>query len=281
MDLISSVDDYNCTVNFSSIWAPDHTNYHLNCNARVGSSSWCAGVNDENQYVLISYGTNKVRVKKILIQGRGNSDQHVKEFKIKYFDGREWINYKNKHNDNNNNNDNDNDNENDGYAFIANNDRNTIKEVDVNFLAYSLMILPTKWNAHISMRFDVLISNPYKILMMEDSDEMAPHLTEVLQFLKNIRCERYFDDFVEEGFDDLEIIKQLSEHELKNDIGVKTLGHRKKLLRSIFNLNNPPEENYIINSINDISKEELYNKYQDLYKLYQEQNFQIENNNQI
>jgi len=51
---------------------------------------------------------------------------------------------------------------------------------------------------------------------------------EVEDWLTSIRLEQYCSKFIDDGFDDLEVIKEISESDL-NTIGIEKAGHKKKL----------------------------------------------------
>lgn len=57
------------------------------------------------------------------------------------------------------------------------------------------------------------------------------------EWLVDIRMERYVNQFVEAGYNDLGLCWQMNERELTELVGVTVKGHRHKILKSIDNIN--------------------------------------------
>ncbi|EFA75555.1 discoidin II [Heterostelium album PN500] len=137
---------YGClNVRSSSNFNAEHSveygliNYNKgNDTPKTASSSWCALTNDApNQWVTLS-STEPVEFVGIRTQGRGDFDQWVTSYQVKYtLDGSNW---------------------NTGPSFNANTDRNTIitNRFDTPIIARSIAIHPLTFFGHISMRFDAI-----------------------------------------------------------------------------------------------------------------------------
>jgi len=58
------------------------------------------------------------------------------------------------------------------------------------------------------------------------------HKKKVKNFLLECRCGEYYDIFIDNGFDEIDIILESNESDLI-EIGIKKVGHRKKILKAI------------------------------------------------
>ncbi|KAM9999597.1 hypothetical protein ACTFIZ_008071 [Dictyostelium cf. discoideum] len=108
-------------------------------NTQGGSEAWCAAILDTNQYIIAGSENPKTYVS-LAIQGRGDMDQWVTSFKVRYtLDGVNWKEYRN------------------GSAIAGNSDRNTVTThfFDQPIRARSIAICPLTWNTHISLRFEL------------------------------------------------------------------------------------------------------------------------------
>eukprot|EP01132_Coremiostelium_polycephalum_P000799 gene799-994_t len=104
-----------------------------------GSEAWCASINDQNQFLVFGGEVPKVFVG-LSTQGRGDADQWVTSFKIRYsLDNVTWFEYDN------------------SRIFQSNCDRNSIfnLEFPTPIRARSIAIHPLSWNNHISMRVEL------------------------------------------------------------------------------------------------------------------------------
>lgn len=107
--------------------------------ATDGSESWSAGVNDLNQYILAGSDVEKTFVA-LAIQGRGDTDQWVKTFKLSYsVDNLTWFSYEN------------------GKELVGCRDRDTPQVLffDTPIVARSICLHPTSWHNHISLRWEL------------------------------------------------------------------------------------------------------------------------------
>ncbi|XP_072020462.1 uncharacterized protein [Amphiura filiformis] len=130
----------------SSEWASNHgaTNARLNRVAQAGTTgAWSARTNDGNQWIQAAFG-RPTRVTGVLIQGRPAHRQWVTKFKVQSSDdGEEWTFVQQANGES---------------IFDGNTDQTTVV---TNFFhtpvtASYIRILPTEWNNHISMRFELL-----------------------------------------------------------------------------------------------------------------------------
>ncbi|EGC40356.1 hypothetical protein DICPUDRAFT_146689 [Dictyostelium purpureum] len=104
-----------------------------------GSEAWCASVIDTNQYIVAGCEIPRTFVA-VSIQGRGDADQWVTSYKIRYsLDNITWSEYRN------------------GAAIQGSSDRNSINThfFDNPIRARSVAIHPVTWNNHISLRFEL------------------------------------------------------------------------------------------------------------------------------
>ncbi|EFA80347.1 discoidin I [Heterostelium album PN500] len=135
----------NLNVRSSSNWGPGTSvefstlDYNKgNDTAGIASASWCARVNDTNQWVSLS-ALEPVEFVGVKTQGRGdNYDQWVTSYRIRYtLDGATWF---------------------DGPTFNGNTDKTTIvtNRFATPIVARTIAIHPLTWNTHISMRFDAI-----------------------------------------------------------------------------------------------------------------------------
>ncbi|EGC40022.1 hypothetical protein DICPUDRAFT_52224 [Dictyostelium purpureum] len=104
-----------------------------------GSEGWRSGSNDKNQYVIAA-SSGIQRFVGISIQGRGDADEWVSSFLIRYsLDNKRWYEYKN------------------GQVFNGNIDRNGV--VNIKFepaiIAKTISLHPITWNNHISLRWEL------------------------------------------------------------------------------------------------------------------------------
>ncbi|EFA75554.1 discoidin II [Heterostelium album PN500] len=138
---------YGClNVRSSSNWNANHSvefgtlNYEKGnvITGNLSSSAWCALTNDApNQFVTLS-STEPVEFIGVCTQGRGDADQWVTSYQVKYtLDGSNWVN---------------------GPSLNANNDRHTIvtNRFQTPIIARSIAIHPLTYFGHISMRFDAI-----------------------------------------------------------------------------------------------------------------------------
>ncbi|EGC39279.1 hypothetical protein DICPUDRAFT_91250 [Dictyostelium purpureum] len=106
-----------------------------------GSEGWCASINDKNQFIVAgSFVLNSFVA--ISTQGRGDSDQWVTSYKIKYTsDNITWIEYNN------------------GQIFNGNSDRNTVVThvFPQPIRARSISIHPVTFQNHIALRWELYV----------------------------------------------------------------------------------------------------------------------------
>ncbi|EGC34973.1 hypothetical protein DICPUDRAFT_152743 [Dictyostelium purpureum] len=118
---------------------------------RDGSEAWCASVNDTNQYIIA--GTDVLRTYvAITLQGRGDSDQWVTAYKLRYTaDGVTWVDYRN------------------GGSIQGNWDRNTPNThfFDAPFRARSISLIPLSWQNHIALRME-LYAKPFSTTFVQN-----------------------------------------------------------------------------------------------------------------
>ena len=129
-------------VTASSCWAPDHgvDRCRLNFSTNYGSNSWCAKVNDANQWLQVNFGGEVRTVTEIHMQGRHAHPQWVKQYQLKYTnDGINWEIYCG------------------GEVFEACHDENTIvpQKLPMPIQCRAIRICPTSWHGHISIRCEV------------------------------------------------------------------------------------------------------------------------------
>eukprot|EP01132_Coremiostelium_polycephalum_P002876 gene2876-3574_t len=106
-----------------------------------GSESWSARFNDTNQYIMAG-GQLPMDFIALQIQGRGDADQWVKSYKIRYtLDNVNWVELNN------------------GQVFNGNYDRNSIvtHTFDYPIRARAMSIHPVSWNNHISLRLELYV----------------------------------------------------------------------------------------------------------------------------
>ena len=73
----------------------------------------------------------------------------------------------------------------------------------------------------------------YEFQCNDRSDDRGGHHDVVRKWLNDVvELPEYYDIFIEHGFDDMRLIKNVTNEDLK-EIGIDKLGHRKKLLRCI------------------------------------------------
>ncbi|EGC31757.1 hypothetical protein DICPUDRAFT_57504 [Dictyostelium purpureum] len=104
-----------------------------------GSEAWCASINDKNQFIVAGSLVVSDFVA-ISTQGRGEFDQWVTSYKIRYsFDNVTWVDYNN------------------GQVFNGNTDRSTVVThvFPQPIRARSISIHPVTWNSHISLRWEL------------------------------------------------------------------------------------------------------------------------------
>ena len=126
----------------SSVWdnscEATRAGYDIKINGiGFGSAAWCAAMNDQYQWIMIS-STRNVIWKRIGTMGDSTFDQRVTSYYITYtVDGSEWIDYKSK------------------QIFQANNDRSTAVEYDLDaFQAVAIRLHPISWTGKICMRVE-------------------------------------------------------------------------------------------------------------------------------
>ena len=130
------------SVTASTCWDEHHCidRARLNYYSDIGSNSWCARFNDQNQWLEVYFGGQRQLVTEVATQGRGKYDQWVTEFNLMCSqDGETWTKIGN---------------------FKGNKDTETVV---YNKLAEpqwcrAVRFNPTAWNNHISMRAEVYYS---------------------------------------------------------------------------------------------------------------------------
>ena len=127
-------------VRVSSVWNPSHDASRIRINfleGREGAKSWVAGVENPNQWVMISTVVPK-EWHKIFVQGRADCPQWVSKFYISYtYNGVTWQIYNN------------------GEQFYGNSDSTSITEIHLRpFFARSIKLHPLEWHDHIAMRVE-------------------------------------------------------------------------------------------------------------------------------
>ncbi|CDW82599.1 UNKNOWN [Stylonychia lemnae] len=135
-------------VTASSEWEANHSaqRARLNySNAREGSTCWCAGHNDLNQWIQVCLIIPRL-VTGLAIQGRGSQSdlQWVLKYKLMYSnDGINWQDHEN------------------GKEHDGTNSPDSInnKHFKEPFIATTVRIVPTEWHGHISMRFEVYFND--------------------------------------------------------------------------------------------------------------------------
>ena len=65
-------------------------------------------------------------------------------------------------------------------------------------------------------------------------EELDDDNNAVFQFLDKLGLAKYAKIIIDEGFDDLDTFKEIEDYQLK-ELGVKKMGHRMKILKSIKN----------------------------------------------
>ncbi|KAF2070019.1 hypothetical protein CYY_008663 [Polysphondylium violaceum] len=122
---------FNCVLNYKNNGQ----------NGIAGSEAWCSSNIDTNQF-LVAGGEVPKTFMAVAIQGRGDADQWVTSYKIRYsLDNVSWSEYRN------------------GAAINACTDRNTVQThfFDAPIRARSIAIHPLSWQGHISMRCELYI----------------------------------------------------------------------------------------------------------------------------
>ncbi|EGC28494.1 hypothetical protein DICPUDRAFT_160079 [Dictyostelium purpureum] len=144
--LVHLLANAQCHLRTSTNWDGNHTqanavlNYQNSKDARFdGSEAWCASVNDTNQFIIAGCEVPRTFVA-LSIQGRGDADQWVTSYKIRYsLDNVTWVDYRN------------------GAAIQGSTDRNTVTThfFDTPLRARSVAIHPLTWSGHVSLRFEL------------------------------------------------------------------------------------------------------------------------------
>ncbi|KAF2070020.1 hypothetical protein CYY_008664 [Polysphondylium violaceum] len=137
-----------CNLRTSTNYNGVHTQFNSVLNFKnngqnniAGSEAWCASNIDTNQF-LVAGGEVPKTFMAVAIQGRGDADQWVTSYKIRYsLDNVSWSEYRN------------------GAAINACSDRNTVQThfFDAPIRARSIAIHPLSWHGHISMRCELYI----------------------------------------------------------------------------------------------------------------------------
>ncbi|KAK5582389.1 hypothetical protein RB653_003972 [Dictyostelium firmibasis] len=104
-----------------------------------GSESWSSSILDKNQFIVAGSDSIKTFIA-ISTQGRGDHDQWVTSYKLRYsLDNVNWVEYNN------------------GQVYNANTDRNSIVTLNLNppIKARSIAIHPQSYHNHISLRWEL------------------------------------------------------------------------------------------------------------------------------
>jgi hypothetical protein len=123
---------------------------HKDCapyRARLGTGrAWCAITKTTDSY-LEAVLDKSYHIKKIMTQGRADSNQWVQTYAIKYYDNNKWVNAS-------------------PSVFKGNNDRNSIKTNTVDFTSQKIRFYPLTWKEWPSVRlgFDGIPSSQSKCL---------------------------------------------------------------------------------------------------------------------
>ena len=131
----------------SSHWDSNHVHYQLHYT--TGTASWSARVNDQNQWAELEPSSSisgLVTWVAVSTQGRGDMDQRVTQYKVKYsLDGVTWSDY------------------NSGEILTGNTDRNTVitNYFNPSIVARRIRICPFTWQWHVSLRLDAYIYLKY------------------------------------------------------------------------------------------------------------------------
>jgi len=135
-------------VSVSSTYNADHTNWRLDHPGKGDGGTicqaWSAGVNDLNQWIQVTSIKPSLWTG-VTIQGRGDADQWVTKFMVKYTnDGKKWYFIDN------------------ACEFTGNADRNTkvTQQFSTPVTATTIRICPKAWNGHISLRFEAYFKTP-------------------------------------------------------------------------------------------------------------------------
>eukprot|EP01133_Synstelium_polycarpum_P017684 gene17684-21085_t len=128
----------------SSEWSADHGLQHCILNRvhprpTVGSSAWCAGVNDDKQYIVASCDEPRMFTG-IATQGRSAHNQRVTSYTVRFtMDNVTWYNLCG------------------GAKIVANTDADTVVayKFEPAICARSIAIHPVTFNEHISMRCEL------------------------------------------------------------------------------------------------------------------------------
>eukprot|EP01133_Synstelium_polycarpum_P019421 gene19421-23255_t len=127
------------TVRASTEYAADYGVQHCTLDfihPRTGSSAWCAGANDANQFIVASCPEPRMFTG-VATQGRYDADQWVTSYMIRFtLDNVTWYDFMG------------------GNKIAANSDRNTAvaHKFDPPICARSIAIHPLTWSGHVSMR---------------------------------------------------------------------------------------------------------------------------------
>ncbi len=130
----------------STEWDANHGPSHarLDYVSKVGASSWSAGFLDQNQFIILNFGFQPVKVTSIVTQGRADFDQWVTSYKVQYSqDGIYFSDVEN------------------GKIYSANGDRNSkvTNSFTQNVFARLIKIIPLTYYGHISLRLEVYVDD--------------------------------------------------------------------------------------------------------------------------
>ena len=127
------------STHYNSNHSVDGSRLDFNSGTGAVAHAWCAATNDNAQWLAFAFEKQK-QFHSVTTQGRGDDDQWVSEFIVKYsVDGINWFCADN------------------ARVFIGNTDRNThvTNTFDTPFIARCVKICPTVWHANISMRAEL------------------------------------------------------------------------------------------------------------------------------
>ncbi|KAN0052969.1 hypothetical protein ACTA71_012468 [Dictyostelium dimigraforme] len=141
--LVQIISNAQCHLRTSTNYNGVHTQFNALLNYKNhgtntidGSEAWCSSILDVNQFIVAGCEVPRTFMC-VAIQGRGDVDQWVTSFKIRYsLDNVNWFEYRN------------------GAAIPGAKDRNTVVNhfFDAPIRARSIAIHPLTWNNHISLR---------------------------------------------------------------------------------------------------------------------------------
>ncbi|EGC39121.1 hypothetical protein DICPUDRAFT_52865 [Dictyostelium purpureum] len=141
--LVQLISNALCHLRTSTNWNADHSQDNCVLNytndkstTRDGAEAWCASILNTDQYIVAGCENPRTFVA-VALQGRGDLDQWVTSYKIRYsLDNVTWSEYRN------------------GAAIQGCADRNTVNThyFDTPIRARSIAIHPLSWNTHISLR---------------------------------------------------------------------------------------------------------------------------------